>query len=165
MRTKLIGNDSRVKIADELPKTSLPAGGEHRPFEYPHLYQIHAGDWRISYAVEHNRLAILVLEVLSPEGEVLKDAAHEKLAKKIKIKLLDLPEQGKDMTPDEIGKRLRIKLLDMTKDTVDEEGEETEIQEEKSKIKFIDAKAETITSEGKSLAKKSKVTPLDSPSQ
>ena len=165
MPTKLMNTDSRIKLREELPQ-GLRSGGTSRPLEYPHLYQIHAGDWRISYAVENNRLAILVLEVLSPEGQVLKDVAHEKLTKKMKIKLLDLPEQGKDMSPDEVGKRLKIKLLDMTDDTMDEE-DAPEAEEEKLKIKFINSEADAATNEKKStpVAKKSKVTPLDSPSQ
>ena len=54
-------------------------GGETRPYEYPHLYQIQAGDWRISYAVEQNRLAILVLEVLNADGTVVQDPVRETL--------------------------------------------------------------------------------------
>ncbi len=166
MPTKLMNTDSRIKLREELPQTTLRSGGENRPFEYPHLYQIHAGDWRISYAVENNRLAILVLEVLSPEGQVLKDVAHEKLTKKMKIKLLDLPEQGKDMTPDEMGKRLKIKLLDITDDTTDEESA-PEGEKERLKIKLVDAEASATTDEKKSaeMRKKAKVTKLDSPSQ
>jgi hypothetical protein len=164
MQTKIGGSKSRIQLKDEL-STTVRSGGEARPFEYPHLYQIHAGDWRISYAVEHNRLAILVLEVLSPEGEVIQDPAHDKLTKKMKIKLLDLPEIAKDMTPDEVGKRLKIKLLDMTADMTDE-APDSEPPESKPKIKFVDSDQD-IAATGKESAtsgKKAKVTPLDSPS-
>ena len=63
--------------------TGIRSGGEKRPLDYPHLYQIQAGDWRISYAVEHNRLAILVLEVLQSDGASSKDPAQDNLTKKI----------------------------------------------------------------------------------
>ncbi len=165
MHTKVISNDSRIKLREELPQ-AVRSGGMSRPFDYPHLYQIHAGDWRISYAVEHNRLAILVLEVLSQEGHALKDVAHEKLTKRMKIKLLDLPEQGRDMPPDEVGKRLKIKLLDMVDETDEDETSEVEEEKERLKIKLIDAEADAAEDEKKSAAsgKKSKITPLDSPS-
>ena len=93
-------------------------GGETRPYQYPHLYQIQAGDWRISYAVERNRLAILVLEVLSPDGSVPPDPARESLTRKMKVKLLDWPEgsPSRDLPPEELGKKIKIKLLDLTDD-------------------------------------------------
>jgi mRNA interferase RelE/StbE len=34
---------------------------------YDNLYRLRVGDWRISYAVEENRLIVLVLEI-SPRG-------------------------------------------------------------------------------------------------
>ncbi len=145
MSTKLAGIDSRIKLREGLQQ-SLRSGGENRLTEYPHLYQIHAGDWRISYAVENNRLAVLMLEPMPREGQGARDVAHEKLAKKMKIKLLDLPEQGKDMTPDEMGKRLKIKLLDVTDDGTDEEPA-SEAEEEKLKIRLIDSETHTASNE------------------
>jgi hypothetical protein len=105
--------DARVKVFAS--PEAMRSGGEMHPLDYPHLYQIQAGDWRISYAVEHNRLAILVLEVLGPDGTALKDPASEKLARKMKIKLLDWPEgsPSRDLPPDELGKKIKIKLLDL----------------------------------------------------
>jgi hypothetical protein len=94
-------------------------GAETRPFEYPHLYQIQAGDWRISYAVERNRLAILVLEVLNPDGSGTPDPVRESRSSKMKIKLLDRPEDSpsRDLRPDEIGRRVKIRLLDMAEES------------------------------------------------
>jgi hypothetical protein len=104
-------------------QTPVRSGGEKRPFEYPHLYQIQAGDWRISYAVEHNRLAILVLEVLTPEGSARKDPAADKLNRKMKVKLLDWPEgvPSRDLPPEELGKKIKIKFMDLAEE-LDAEG-------------------------------------------
>ena len=125
MPTKIRTAESHVKLAaPELP-AGVRSGGEKRPLEYPHLYQIQAGDWRISYAVEHNRLAILVLEVLNPDGESSKDAARDKLTRKMKVKLLDWPEgSGAGQLPaEEISKKLKIKWLDMAQEADDGEVE------------------------------------------
>ena len=105
--------DSRIKVQEALPITR--SGGETRPYEYPHLYQIQAGDWRISYAVEQNHLAILVLEVLNPDGTVRKDPARETLTRKMKVKLLDWPEgsPSRDLPAEDLGKRVKIRLLDL----------------------------------------------------
>ncbi|HET6846464.1 MAG TPA: hypothetical protein VFH29_06485 [Anaerolineales bacterium] len=93
-------------------------GGETRPYEYPHLYQIQAGDWRISYAVERNRLAILVLEVLNADGTIAPDPVRESLTRKMKVKLLDWPEgsPSRELRPDDIGKKVKIRLLDMAEE-------------------------------------------------
>src|SRR5512142_264450 len=106
--------ESHVKLAaPELP-ADIRTGGENLPLPYPHLYQIQAGDWRISYAVENNRLAILVLEVLNALGESSKDAAHQKMARNMKIKLLDWPEgTGKrELPPEIVTNKMKIKWLD-----------------------------------------------------
>ncbi len=135
MATRIKTSESHVKLADpELP-AGVRSGGEKRPLEYPHLYQIQAGDWRISYAVEHNRLAILVLEVLKPDGEPSKDPAREKMTKKMKVKLLDWPEgSGSSQIPPEVlSKKLKIKLLDMAEDN---ENSEAESGRAKSRIKL-----------------------------
>lgn len=113
MAVRLTERQSTVRVHDAQP---VPRnGGESRPFDYPHLYQIQAGDWRISYAVERNHLAILVLEVLNPDGTVQKDPVRESLARKMKVKLLDWPagSPSRDLRPEELGKKLKIKLLDM----------------------------------------------------
>src|SRR5512135_1348068 len=117
-RTQKMSTTTRIKTAEphvKLAEPQLPAdirsGGERRPLDYPHLYQIHAGDWRISYAVEHNRLAILVLEVLNPAGESSKDAARENLTRKMKVKLLDWPEGAghKQLPPEVVSGKWKIK--------------------------------------------------------
>jgi hypothetical protein len=118
MPTRIKTAESHVKLAaPELP-AGIRSGGENLPLDYPHLYQIQAGDWRISYAVEHNRLAILVLEVLNPAGESSKDAAQEDLTHKMKIKLLDWPEGegNRQLPPEVVTNKMKIKWLDMAED-------------------------------------------------
>ncbi len=102
-----------IKLKETMPV--LRSGGENLPFEYPHLYRIQAGDWRISYAVEHNRLAILVLEVLGADGAPRKDEEADKLEHTMKVKLLDWPEgsPSQDLPPEELGKKFKIKFLDL----------------------------------------------------
>ena len=141
MATKIKPVESHVKLqspAPELP-AGIRSGGEKRPLEYPHLYQIQAGDWRISYAVEHNRLAILVLEVVNADGEPVKDPARESLTKKMKVKLLDWPEGSgsTEIPPEVLSKKLKIKLLDMS----EEVGEDSEAGSTrgKSRIKLAAA--------------------------
>ncbi len=108
-------SEPHVKLALPQLPADIRAGGENVPLEYPHLYQIQAGDWRISYAVENNRLAILVLEVLGADGESSKDSAQATMNKKMKVKLLDWPEgSGSSQVPPEvISKKLKIKWLDL----------------------------------------------------
>src|SRR5512142_1234535 len=118
--------ESHVKLAaPELP-ADVRTGGESLPLPYPHLYQIQAGDWRISYAVENNRLAILVLEVLNALGESSKDAARENLTRKMKIKLLDWPEGSAkhEVPPEVVTRKMKIKWLDMA-----EERESAEVED------------------------------------
>jgi hypothetical protein len=129
--------ESRVRLAaPELP-AGIRSGGENVPLEYPHLYQVQAGDWRISYAVEHNRLAILVLEVLNPDGTSSKDAGRQNLTRKMKIKLLDWPEGagGREAPPEVVTNKMKIKWLDMAEDA--ERGEAEDAQG-KPRIKFRD---------------------------
>ena len=151
--------ESHVKLAEpELP-ADIRTGGENLPLPYPHLYQIQAGDWRISYAVENNRLAILVLEVLNAQGVSSKDAAQQKMARKMKIKLLDWPEgAGKaELPPEMVTNKMKIKWLDMADES---DGIEPEDSHGKSRIKF------TSMTEGKDelkrTASKSRITLLDS---
>lgn len=116
MSAKSSASAARVRLHTvEAPER---LGGETRPFEYPHLYQIQAGDWRISYAVERNRLAILVLEVVNADGTVAPDPVRESLARKMKIKLLDWPEgsPSRDVRPQDLGKKVKIKLMDLADD-------------------------------------------------
>jgi mRNA-degrading endonuclease RelE of RelBE toxin-antitoxin system len=163
MLTKTKSKESRIKLRETAP--TARSGGESRPFEYPHLYKIQAGDWRISYAVEHNRLAILVLEVLTPEGAVKEDLAHEQLTKKMKIRLLDLPEviATEEIKPEDVGKKIKIKLLDLPKAAAEEEpAPVTDAQV--LKIKFPRGSAEKA-GESPDLGQGAKVTPLDAPSE
>lgn len=155
MSTRTRTADSRVKLgAPELP-AGVRSGGETQPLGYPHLYQIQAGDWRISYAVEHNRLAILVLEVLHPDGISSKDAVNDKMTRKMKIKLLDWPE-GKgstDVPPEELSKKMKIKWMDLAHEADETEGESAG---SKSRIKL---KGST---EPKSTSARRTITLLDS---
>ncbi len=118
MSTRIRTAESHVKLAAPQLPAGIRSGGENMPLDYPHLYQIHAGDWRISYAVEHNRLAILVLEVLNSAGESSKDTVREDLKRKMKIKLLDWPEGSgnRQVPPDVVSGKMKIKWLDMAED-------------------------------------------------
>ncbi len=151
--------ESHVKLAaPELP-ADIRSGGENLPLDYPHLYQIQAGDWRISYAVEHNRLAILVLEVLNPDGGSSKDGGGANMTRKMKIKLLDWPEgSGKhEVPPEVVTNKMKIKWLDMAEERGDGDLEELHGQ---PRIRLLDA-AEKKT-DGKQAAKKGRITLLDS---
>jgi mRNA-degrading endonuclease RelE of RelBE toxin-antitoxin system len=183
MPRKLRSADSSVKLKEDLPV--LRSGGENRPFEYPHLYRIQAGDWRISYAVEHNRLAILVLEVLTPEGAVRKDATADTMQPKMKIKLLDWPEgsPSRDLPPEEVSKKLKIRFLDLADELKAEAAEAPRptggiklsppsgAHSDKSRITFVDAAVRPARAEdddqeraGPKGSAEGKVTPLDGPS-
>lgn len=111
MSDKVSGGISRIKVHD-MPQENLRSGGEARPFDFPHLYRVRAGDWRISYAVEHNRLAVLVLEVLQSEKSPEEDPEREETVRKMKVKLLSPPE-GEDRDPASGGalRRSRVRLL------------------------------------------------------
>ncbi len=138
MPTKIKPVESHVKLAaPELP-AGIRSGGENLPLDYPHLYQIQAGDWRISYAVENNRLAILVLEVLNPAGESSKDAAQENMKRNMKVKLLDWPEgSGSRTVPPEVVKnKMKIKWLDMAEESEDSQADNPR---GKSRIKWMGA--------------------------
>ncbi len=182
MAVKLHNVETSVKLKEALPV--LRSGGENVPLEYPHLYQIQAGDWRISYAVEHNRLAILVLEVLGADGTPQKDQKAETVQRKMKIKLLDWPEgsPSRDLPPEEVGKKLKIKFLDLG-DELKAESPDTPraagsiklaplsgSQSEKRKITLVDAAARSARPEdsnpkspGSQPKGGGKVTPLDGP--
>jgi mRNA interferase RelE/StbE len=54
------------KVVDELANEPLPAGTK-KLVGHENIYRIRVGDWRISYAVEQERLIILILEI-SPRG-------------------------------------------------------------------------------------------------
>lgn len=182
MSLKTRAADSRVRVLEALPVPR--SGGEARPYDYPHLYQIQAGDWRISYAVEQNRLAILVLEVLNADGSVKKDPEHESLTRKMKVKLLDWPEgsPSRDLPPEDLGKKVKIKLLDLADAMQDDE---TAHDPQGGRVRLVDARSVRPTSHkvilldsGESTATSSaggaraakepsagrKVTPLDAPS-
>ncbi|GEM_PF-5572758 len=178
MPAKTINKESRIQIHDDLPQ-DVRSGGESRPFEYPHLYRIKAGDWRISYAVEHNRLAILVLEVMNPDEPAKKDPTEEQITQTMKIKLLDLPTET---APAEIESKIRIKLLDPSDDTKSKEttahpsreGRKVKLtgssafekSSEKGKITLIDLPiAEDEETESEITNAEPKITPLDAPSE
>ena len=158
--------ESHVKLAaPELP-AGIRSGGEKLPLDYPHLYQIQAGDWRISYAVEHNRLAILVLEVLGASGESLKDAEREKLNRKMKIKLLDWPEGtgNAQVPPEVVNNKMKIKWLDLAEEVEATPSDPTSV---KSRIKLKgsgEKKSEAKRSNGSSritLLDQGEVPPID----
>ncbi len=134
----VVRTDSHVKLAAAQLPANIRSGGENLPLDYPHLYQIQAGDWRISYAVEHNRLAILVLEVLQPGGSSSKDPAREKLTRNMKVKLLDWPEgAGKEQLPPEVvSNKMKIKWLDLAEERESEESQGEE-PSHKSRIKLL----------------------------
>lgn len=118
-REKKMPNDAnraepRVQLR-EGPLARL-LGGEVQPYDYPHLHQIRAGDWRISYAVERNRLAILVLEVLSADGQSDQARAHNLPVYSAKVRLLDGPNAspGRDLAPSGLRARDTIRFLDVS---------------------------------------------------
>lgn len=181
MPSKIRPRESQIKVL-ESPQ-ALRSGGEARPFDYPHLYQIQAGDWRISYAVEHNRLAILVLEVLHPDSVGRKDSAQEQLTRKMKVKLLDWPEgsPSRDLPPEELGKKVKIKLLDLADEAAAEDTGHRQSSRIKfsnslahksgaGKIRFVDSsntegdqESADQPAQGDESSGKRKVTPVDSP--
>lgn len=189
---KVMNSESRIKVHD-MPQESLRSGGESRPFDFPHLYRIRAGDWRISYAVEHNRLAVLVLEVLHPGKDMEHDPAREDVAGRMKVKLLGLPEgENQQAAFEAAGHRPKIKFLDAPSTEAASEGvarrvrfkPSTEAQndfeednppeegEQASRITFLDlasADEETsfddeVSDAGEAVIE-GKVTPLDLPSE
>ncbi len=188
MTTQTKPAEPHIKLAPPKLPANIRSGGETIPLDYPSLYQIQAGDWRISYAVEHNRLAILVLEVLNPDGQSSKDTVHADLKQKMKIKLLDWPEGAGDGTvpPEDVTKKLKIKWLDMGKDGEIIQPENTQSKSRiklkgpseakasgKSKVTLIDAVAQPVDesqtaepgSDGGAVQEdERKVTPLDEPS-
>ena len=182
MSVKLKETDARIKVR-EMPEP-VRSGGETRPYDYPHLYQIQAGEWRISYAVEQNHLAILVLEVLNPDGTVKKDPARETLTRKMKVKLLDWPEgsPSRDLPPEDLGKKVKIRLLDLTDDLRDDDMRDDHHvgrirlrdsaagKSPKGKITLLSGKSTERTPSGVPVkdtgdedSSGGKVTPLDSP--
>ena len=154
MAINLKPTESHVKLtAPELP-ADVRSGGENLPLDYPHLYQIQAGDWRISYAVEHNRLAILVLEVLNPDGQSSKDSGRQKM----KVKLLDWPEGAgkRELPPEVVSNKMKIKWLDLAEDGEPSEPEEAQ---GKPRIRFMD---ETEASGDLKRTTKGRITLLES---
>ena len=107
---------SKIKVHD-MPQSTIK-GGTDMPMEFPHLYRIRAGDWRISYAVENNRLAILVLEVLSSDDNEASETAHREMTKVLKIRsLTSAEEKARQISEkgDQAGKP-RIKILEVSPD-------------------------------------------------
>lgn len=188
MTTMIKTAEPHIKLAAPKLPADIRTGGENIPLDYPSLYQIQAGDWRISYAVENNRLAILVLEVLNPDGQSSKDAKRADLTRKMKVKLLDWPEGAGDapVPPEDLGQKLKIKWLDMAQDSevvqaenahrksrIKLKGSSESKASGKRKITLIDAVAEPVAedssdesiSEGEVVEELDrKVTPVDEPS-
>lgn len=54
-----------------LPDDPRPPGCK-KVAGYDNLYRLRVGDWRISYAVEEDRLVVLVLEV-APRGDAYRE--------------------------------------------------------------------------------------------
>lgn len=176
--------DKGIKL-QEATMPALRSGGETVPFEYPHLYRIQAGDWRISYAVEHNHLAILVLEVLNADGTPRKDDAADKMEHTMKVKLLDWPEgsPSRDLPPEELGRKFKIKFLDLADELKPGKPQATRTSGSiklsatagsapgKHRITFVDATAgpsevedEAAGPDAPRSASEGKVTPLNGPS-
>ena len=63
------------KVIKGLSIDPIPVGSK-KLVGYDNLYRIRVGDWRISYAVEQDRLIILILEI-APRG-----GAYRKLSDK-----------------------------------------------------------------------------------
>ena len=53
MTTMIKTAEPHIKLAAPKLPADIRTGGENIPLDYPSLYQIQAGDWRISYAVEN----------------------------------------------------------------------------------------------------------------
>jgi mRNA interferase RelE/StbE len=60
----------QVKI-DDLAKEPRPEGCK-KLAGYDNLYRVRIGDWRISYAIEDDKLIILILEI-APRGGAYRD--------------------------------------------------------------------------------------------
>jgi len=102
--------ESRIKVQEALP---IPrSGGRQDPTSIRTCIKSQAGDWRISYAVEQNHLAILVLEVLNPD-ERQKDPARETMTRKMKVKLLDCEGSPSRTCLQRPRKKVKIRLLDL----------------------------------------------------
>ncbi len=188
MPVKLSNSEKKVPGKGVVLKETMPvlrSGGENLPFEYPHLYRIQAGDWRISYAVEHNRLAILVLEVLNADGTPRKDETADNLEHTMKVKLLDWPEgsPSRDLPPEELSKKFKIRFLDLADELKPGSPHASRSasgiklapasgsRSEKHHITFVDATTRPASSEEDEpggekprSASEGKVTPLNGPS-
>lgn len=129
MLPKTKNSSSRVKV-HELP-VEPAAGGEGKSLEYPHLYRLRLGDWQVSYAVEHNKLVILVLEGLESEHP-----DHEKTEKRPRVKVKNLLENATPVPP-QANKAARVKLRNLLEDVKPEPIEGGEVIK-KVKIKLLD---------------------------
>ncbi len=129
MLPKTKGSPSRIKLHELAPEPA--ATTENQSLEYPHLYRLRLGDWQVSYAVEHNKLVILVLEGLEPQGQV-----QEKTGKPSRIKVKNLLEKSATLPP-QVNKATRIKLRNLLEDVKPEPTEGGEALK-KVKIKLLD---------------------------
>lgn len=60
-----------VAAIDDLERDPRPAGCK-KLTGYENLYRLRVGDWRIIYAIENDRLVMLVIEI-APRGGAYKD--------------------------------------------------------------------------------------------
>ena len=63
------------KVIDDLAINPIPAGSK-KLVGYDNLYRMRVGDWRISYAVEQDRLIVFILEI-SPRGGAYRKLPHK----------------------------------------------------------------------------------------
>lgn len=129
MLPKTKNSTSRIKV-HELP-VAPASGGDSKSLEYPQLYRLRLGDWQVSYAVEHNKLVILVLEGLESEHP-----AQEKTEKKPRVKVKNLLENATPVPP-QANKAARIKLRNLLDEVKPEPIEGGEVLK-KVKIKLLD---------------------------
>jgi mRNA interferase RelE/StbE len=54
------------KVIDDLSADPIPTGSK-KLVGYDNLYRVRVGDWRVSYAVEQDRLIVLIVEI-APRG-------------------------------------------------------------------------------------------------
>lgn len=63
--------DRLTEVIDELAKVPRPHGCK-KLAGHDNLYRVRKGDWRISYAIEDDRLVVLVIEVAT-RGNAYRD--------------------------------------------------------------------------------------------
>ncbi len=129
MLPKTTSGLSRIKLHEPVPEPG--AGGEGKPLDYPQMYRLRLGDWQVSYAVEHNKLVILVLEEVEHDPPV-----KEKAGKRPRVKIKNLLENATPVPP-QTNKAARIKLRNLLEDVQPEPIEGGDVLK-KVKIKLLD---------------------------